>query len=181
MNKRWLAVVVGVGLVIVAFTPLPERLAGLLSGGSVSAQGCSPDAPRADLSFTLKDMNGRDVKLAELKGKVVLLNFWATWCGPCRLEIPWFVELQRQYKDKGLSVIGVSVDDPPEALPPFAREFKVNYPLAVGRDREDVQNAFGPIFAVPITIVIGRDGRVCVKHIGPVSKEQFESEIRALL
>jgi peroxiredoxin len=181
MNKRWLAVAVGVGLVIAAFTPLPERLAGLLAGERVAAQGCSPDAPQANLNFTLPDMNGRDVKLADLKGKVVLLNFWATWCGPCRLEIPWFVELQEKYKAQGLSVVGVSVDDPPEALPPFARQFKINYPLVVGRDREDVQNAFGPIFAVPITVIIGRDGKVCVKHIGPVTREQFESEIRALL
>ena len=77
----------------------------------------------------------------------MLLNFWATWCGPCRLEIPWFVELQEKYRDKGFRVVGVSVDDPPEAMPPFAKQFKINYPLVVGQDREDVQNAFGPIFA----------------------------------
>jgi peroxiredoxin len=181
MNNRWLVVAVGVGLVVAAFTPLPERMAGWLAGGSVSAQGCSPDATKANLDFTLKDMNGSDVKLADLKGKVVLLNFWATWCGPCRLEIPWFVELQEKYKDQGLQVIGISVDDPPEALPPFARQFQVNYPLVVGRDREDVQNAFGPIFAVPITAIVGRDGKVCIKQIGPASKDQFETWIKALL
>jgi thiol-disulfide isomerase/thioredoxin len=181
MKNRWLVAAVGVGLIVVAFTPLPERIVGLFSGSRTSAQGCSPDAPKADMSFTLKDAQGQDVKLETFKGQVVLLNFWATWCGPCRLEIPWFVELQEKYRGQGLRVVGVSVDDPPEALPPFAKQFKVNYPLVVGLDREDVQNAFGPVFAVPITVIIGRDGRVCVKHIGPVTKEQFESEIKSLL
>ena len=126
-------------------------------------------------------MNGAEVKLADLKGKVVLLNFWATWCGPCRLEIPWFVELQEKYRDQGFRVVGISVDDPPEALPPFAKRFKVNYPLVVGVDREDVQKAYGPIFGVPITFIIGRNGRICMKHVGPASQEQFESNIKSLL
>ncbi len=169
------------GLLVAAFTPLPERVAGWLSGERVEAQGCSPDAREANLDFTLKDMNGADVKLADLKGKVVLLNFWATWCGPCRLETPWFVELQEKYRDQGFRIVGISVDDPPEALPPFAKRFKVNYPLVVGVDREDVQTAYGPIFGVPMTFIIGRNGRICMKHVGQVSKEQFESEIKSLL
>jgi thiol-disulfide isomerase/thioredoxin len=181
MKNRWLLVAVGIGLVVAAFTPLPERMAGWISRETVSAQGCSPDAPKANMDFTLKDMQGKDLKLSSLKGRVVLLNFWATWCGPCRMEIPWFVELQEKYREKGLRVVGVSVDDPPEAMRPFAKEFKINYPLVVGQDRDDVQNAFGPVFAVPITVIIGRDGKVCVKHIGPVTKEQFESEIKSLL
>jgi peroxiredoxin len=181
MTNRWLLVAVGVGLVIAAFTPIPERIAGWFGGERVVARGCSPDAPKANLDFTLKDMNGKDVRLADYKGQVVLLNFWATWCPPCRLEIPWFVELQEKYKDSGLRIVGISVDDPPEALLPFARQFKVNYPLVVGLDREDVQKAFGPIFGVPITLIIGRDGRICVKHVGPAGKEQFESEIKSLL
>ena len=181
MKNRWLLVAVGVGLLLAAFTPLPERMAGWLSGQRVEAQACSPDAPVANLDFTLKDMNGAEVKLADLKGKVVLLNFWATWCGPCRLEIPWFVELQETYKDQGLRVVGISVDDPPEALTPFAKQFKINYPLIVGADREDVQKAYGPIYGVPMTFLIGRNGRICMKHIGPAGKEQFESEIKSLL
>jgi peroxiredoxin len=181
MKNRWLLVAVGGGLLLTAFTPLPERMAGWLSGQRVEAQACSPDAPAANLDFTLKDMNGAEVKLADLKGKVVLLNFWATWCGPCRLEIPWFVELQEKYADQGFRVVGISVDDPPEALPPFAKRFKINYPLVVGVDREDVQKAYGPIFGVPMTFIIGRNGRICMKHVGPASKEQFESEIKSLL
>jgi len=181
MKNRWLLVAVGGGLLVAAFTPLPERVAGWLSGQRVEAQGCSPDAVAANLDFTLKDMNGAEVKLADLKGKVVLLNFWATWCGPCRLEIPSFVELQEKYADQGFRIIGISVDDPPEALPPFAKRFKINYPLVVGVDREDVQKAYGPIFGVPMTFIIGRNGRICMKYVGPASKEQFESTIKSLL
>jgi cytochrome c biogenesis protein CcmG/thiol:disulfide interchange protein DsbE len=181
MKNRWLLVAVGGVLLLTAFTPLPERMAGWLSGQRVEAQACSPDAPAANLDFTLKDMNGVEVKLADLKGKVVLLNFWATWCGPCRLEIPWFVELQEKYAGQGFRVVGISVDDPPEALPPFAKRFNINYPLVVGVDREDVQKAYGPIFGVPMTFIIGRNGRICMKHVGPASKEQFESEIKSLL
>jgi peroxiredoxin len=181
MKNRWVLVAVGCGLIVAAFTPLPERIASWVSGASSTAMACSPDAPSANFDFTLKDMEGNDVRLATLKGQVVLLNFWATWCGPCRLEIPWFVEFQDRYRDRGLRVVGVSVDDAPEAMRPFAKQFKINYPLLVGQEREDVQNAFGPVFAVPITVIIGRDGKVCIKHIGPVTKEQFESEIRSLL
>jgi peroxiredoxin len=184
MNKhsRFLLVTVGLALLVTAFTPIPERIASWFAArGHSSASGCSPDAPPANLAFTLKDMHGADVALASLKGQVVLMNFWATWCSPCRMEIPWFVELQNKYRDKGLRVVGVSVDDTPEQMLPFAKQFKINYPLLVGQEREDVQNAFGPIFAVPISVIIGRDGRVCVKHIGPVTKEQFESEIASLL
>ncbi len=181
MKNRWLLVAVAGGLLVAAFTPLPERVAQWVSGSRVEAQGCSPDAREANLDFTLKDMNGADVRLADLKGKVVLLNFWATWCGPCRLETPWFVELQEKYRDQGFRIVGISVDDPPEALPPFAKRFKVNYPLVVGVDREDVQKAYGPIFGVPMTFIIGRNGRICMTHVGQVSKEQFESEIKSLL
>jgi len=132
-------------------------------------------------NFALKTADGKTVELKKLSGKVVVVNFWATWCGPCRLEIPWFVELQETYRDQGFRIVGISVDDPPEALPPFAKQFKINYPIVVGLDREDVQKAYGPIFGVPITFVIGRNGRICKKHVGPASKQQFESEIKSLL
>ena len=170
--------------VAVGATAAAGLVAATLSGCAAKPKlqaGCSASAPSANLNFTLRDMGGRNVKLADLKGKVVLLNFWATWCGPCKVEIPSFVELQEKYRSQGFQAIGVAVDDPPEALPPFAKQFKINYPLLVGQDRDDIQDAYGPIFAIPITVIIGRDGRVCVKHLGPATKEQFESEIKALL
>jgi len=134
----------------------------------------------ARLDFTLKDMHGVDVHLASFKGKVILLNFWATWCGPCRAEIPSLVELQEQYADD-LVVLGFSVDDTADKLLPYATEFKMNYPVLVGNGREDVQEAFGPLFGIPVSVIIGRDGIIAKKHSGIATKEQIEREIKALL
>jgi thiol-disulfide isomerase/thioredoxin len=142
---------------------------------------CDPKAKPADMSFTLQDMNGREVKLSDYTGKVVLLNFWATWCGPCKYEIPMFVELQAQYASQGVTFLGFSVDDPVEKLVPFAKQYKINYPVLVGLGRDEVQDAFGPIWGVPVTVMISRDGKVCKRHMGIGTKEQFEAEIKALL
>jgi len=134
----------------------------------------------AKLDFTLKDMHGVDVHLESFKGKVILVNFWATWCGPCRAEIPALVELQEQYKDD-LVILGLSVDDTAEKLLPYAAEFKMNYPVLVGNGREDVQEAFGPLFGIPVSVIIGRDGIIARKHSGIATKEQIEREIKTLL
>jgi thiol-disulfide isomerase/thioredoxin len=131
---------------------------------------CDPKAKPANLNFTLKDMNG-----------VILLDFWATWCGPCKIEIPGFVDLQNRYRDKGLVVLGFSVDDPVEKLKPFAAEYNMNYPVLVGLGREEVQDAYGPIWGIPTTVLISRDGKVCKRHMGFAPKEQFEREIAGLL
>jgi thiol-disulfide isomerase/thioredoxin len=137
----------------------------------------------APLNFTLKDMNGVDVKLAAFKGKPIIVNFWATWCGPCRAEIPSLVELQTQYGAEGKDVVilGISVDDPIEKLKPYAAQMKMNYPVLVGNGRDDVQDAFGPLWGIPVTVFIDREGRIAKKHSGIASKEQFEQEIKALL
>ena len=134
----------------------------------------------APLQFTLKDMNGVDVKLASFNGKIILLNFWATWCGPCRVEMPSLIELQKQYADD-LVVLGVSIDDTPEKLKPYAAELKVNYPLLVGNGRQDFQDAYGPFYGIPVSVFVGRDGRIHKKHSGIASKEQMEQEIKSLL
>jgi len=134
----------------------------------------------APLQFTLKDMNGVDVKLASFKGKIILLNFWATWCGPCRAEIPSLVKLQEQY-GKDLVILGVSVDDPVEKLKPYANEMKMNYPVLVGNGRDDVQDAYGPLWGIPVSVFVDRDGKIAQKHSGIASKDQFEREIKALL
>jgi thiol-disulfide isomerase/thioredoxin len=134
----------------------------------------------ARLDFKLKDMNGVEVRLDSFKGKVILLNFWATWCGPCKAEIPSLIELQRDYADD-LVVLGFSVDDTVEKLKPYAAEYKFNYPILVGNGREDVQEAFGPLLGIPVSVIIGRDGRIAKKHTGIATKEQFEREIKALL
>jgi thiol-disulfide isomerase/thioredoxin len=142
---------------------------------------CDANAKPAPLNFTLKDMQNKDVKLSSFKGKVLVIDFWATWCGPCKLEIPGFVELQKQYGAQGLQFVGISVDDKLEQLKPYVGEYKMNYPVLQGLGHDDVQDAFGPIWGIPTTIVIGRDGKVCKKHTGMAPKEKFEQEIKALL
>ena len=112
---------------------------------------------------------------------MVFLNFWATWCVPCRIEIPGLVELQETYGDQGLVVLGLSVNDPAELIKPFAEEFGVNYPLLVGLDRIDVQQAFAPIYGIPITFLIARDGTWCRTHRGLTTKLETERDILGLL
>jgi len=134
----------------------------------------------ADLSINLKDMNGVDVPFSQYKGKILLINFWATWCAPCKAEIPDFVALQEQYKDN-LQVLGISVDDTPEDVKPYAEQLKMNYPVLIGLNRKDVETSYGPFLGIPQTFVIAQDGTICRKHAGIASKARFESEIKALL
>ena len=145
-----------------------------------SSASCMADAKPAVLDMTLKDMNGADVRLASFKGKVLLLNFWATWCGPCKAEIPDLVALQKQY-GSDLQVLGISVDDDAKDMQPYAESFQMNYPVLVGKEREDLEKAYGPFFGIPQSYLIGRDGKICYKHAGIASKERFEREIKSLL
>jgi thiol-disulfide isomerase/thioredoxin len=186
-KAAWLAMAaVTLALALIWIAPGIEHVDEPVTAGSPG--GGSPGEPEdaafagkpARLDFKLKDMNGVDVKLDSFKGKVILINFWATWCGPCKAEIPSLVELQAKYADD-LVVLGFSVDDPAEKMKPYAEEYKVNYPLLVGNGREDVQNAFGPLLGIPVSVIIGRDGIIAKKHTGIASKEQFEREIQALL
>ena len=186
---------VAIAILIVMLAPGAENPAapvadkkGNLTGSPNSAEeDAAADAKSAGkaapLGFTLKDMNGVDVQLAAFKGKPIVLNFWATWCGPCRAEIPSLVELNTQYGKEGKDVVilGISVDDPVEKLKPYASQMKMNYPVLVGAGREDVQDAFGPLWGIPVTVFIDRDGKIAKKHSGIASKEQFEQEIKALL
>ena len=141
---------------------------------------CEADAKPASMDFVLKDLDGKDVKISDHKGKVILLNFWATWCGPCKAEIPGFVELQDKYK-KDLVIVGLSVDDTADKARAFAAEFKINYPIMLGLGREDIQDAYGPIWGIPASFLISRDGKVCKRHMGIAPKAVFEKEIKALL
>lgn len=146
-----------------------------------ATSACPANAKPANLNFTLKDVDGNEVKLASLKGKVVLLDFWATWCGPCKIEIPWFIEFQNKYGKDGLQVVGVSVDDTQAKLKPYVAQMKMNYMVLQGLDHDDLQDAYGPLFGIPVTVVISRDGKVCAKHTGLSSKDGFEKAIKGLL
>ena len=179
MDKRWyLAAGLAVALAAVAISGT-----GIFStpGEAAGAGACDPAAKPANLNFTLKDVAGKDVSLASFKGKVILLDFWATWCGPCKIEIPWFMEFQQKYRDKGLVVVGISSDDTLDKLKPFVATQKFNYVILQGLGRDDVHDAFGPIWGLPTTFLISRDGKLCKKHMGLAPKEQFEKEILGLL
>lgn len=150
------------------------------AGGGDATAACMANPKQANWDFKLKDLDGKEVELASFKGKVVLLNFWATWCGPCKAEIPGFVELQEKYRDQ-LTIIGYSVDDTAELAKKYAAEYKMNYPILLGEGREDVQDAYGPIWGIPASFLISKDGLVCRKHMGIAPKAVFEKEIVALL
>jgi thiol-disulfide isomerase/thioredoxin len=129
--------------------------------------------------FAVKGIDGSAVNLADARGKVVLLNFWATWCGPCRMEVPDLVELQKKYQDR-LQVIGLVVDDADEdAVRKFAKRYGINYPIAMATDEMRFQ--FGGVPALPTSFIIDPQGRVVQKHIGLRDPELYELEVRALL
>jgi thiol-disulfide isomerase/thioredoxin len=168
VRKKFLSAIIGAGLVLLA--PI-----------SALAQSCDADAKMANLDFVIKDMNGEDVALSDYAGQVILLDFWATWCAPCRLEIPGFIELLDKYGPQGFIVLGLDVDDPIDAMQSFAAEFEMDYPVLVGADRDDFKDAYGPPVGYPTAFVIGRDGKICHSHTGFAAKETFEQEILGLL
>jgi peroxiredoxin len=180
MRMKWMIAVVGAaGLAAVAITSSLPWLRH--TDAPTSGEACPIDAKPADLNFTLKNLEDKEVKLADYKGKVILLDFWATWCGPCKVEIPGFVEMQNTYGPEGFQVIGISIDDRLEQLKPFAEEMKMNYPVLQGLGRDDVTDALGPIYGIPTTLLISREGKICATHAGMTPKETFENQIKALL
>ncbi len=164
-------------------------VAGLLLAGCASKAQKTPGPQSTNkpvakrnmaADFTLKDIDGKTVKLSDYKGKVVLLNFWATWCGPCRIEIPWFIEFQKTYKDRGFTVIGVALDDEGwEVVKPYVQEKQINYPVLVGD--AVTEQAFGPIESLPTTLIIDKEGRIANAHVGLIGKRDYASDIEHLL
>ena len=128
--------------------------------------------------LSLIDLSGQKLELSSYRGKVVLLDFWATWCGPCRTEIPRFVDLQNKYRDQGLQVIGISLDDDPKPVRGFYQQFKMNYPVAIGD--ANLAERYGGMLGLPVNFVIDREGRIHTKHLGEVDISQIEQEINSL-
>jgi peroxiredoxin len=164
-----------------ALVVLAALLAALAPGAQAAEDVCNVTRRKANLDFTVKDIAGKDVRLSQYRGQVVLLNFWATWCVPCKREIPALTALYRDYQERGFVVLGVSVDSEIRAIKPFARQMKMNYPVLIGAGREDLSKAFGPFIGFPTSVLVARDGKVCVRHVGVVSKAQLERQIGALL
>ena len=160
---------------------LAVMLAAALAGApTMQDEDCDAAARPAKLNFALKNLEAASVKLSDFKGKVIVLNFWATWCVPCKAEIPDFVDLQARYGEQGLQLVGVAVDDKLAALTAYAAGAKMNYPVLQGRSQDGIMDAY-TIEKLPMTVVIRRDGRVCRAHAGPIAKDVLEREIKSLM
>ena len=148
---------------------------------TVKAASVKPDSQRRDApDFTLKDADGKTVHLSQYRGKVVLLDFWATWCDPCRLEIPWFIDLQRKNKDRGFEVLGVCMDDEGwEVVKPFMKSVGMNYRVVIGND--ETTQLYGGVDSLPSTFLIDRQGKIAAIHIGLASRKVFEDGVEELL
>jgi peroxiredoxin len=130
--------------------------------------------------FSLQSLDGKTTRLSDFRGKAVLLNFWATWCGPCKIEMPWFVDLQNQYGSQGLQIVGVAMDDASkEDIGKFAKDMGVNYPILIGK--ESVGDQYGGVPALPESFLISRDGKVIDKIIGLRGKAEIEDAVKKAL
>jgi peroxiredoxin len=160
-------------LLISACTDSPERVSAAQSKPTRSNIKAAPE-------FALKDSDGRTVKLSEYKGKVVLLNFWATWCGPCKVEIPWFIQFEQQYKDRGFAVLGVAMDEEGwSVVRPYITDRKMNYRILLGDDA--VAQSYGGVDSLPTSFIINREGKIAARHVGLVAKSDYEDEIKDIL
>lgn len=148
-------------------------------GFTSDAAGDSAAGKPANLAFSMTDYTGKPVALSDFAGKPLLVNIWATWCAPCRHEIPWFIEFSEKYKEKGLTIVGVSYDDPPADIAAFVKELKVPYPMLVGLGHDDFFQAYDAESIYPVTWIIKPDGIVQAKAIGVKPREWFEQQIEA--
>lgn len=147
----------------------------LSPGSRVTNIAQHPLAPE----FSLTELSGQALTLSTYRGKVVLLDFWASWCDPCKEEIPHLVDLQSKYRAQGLQIVGVSMDDDPEPVRGIYQSFHMNYPVAMGNAK--IGELYGGVLGLPITFLIGRDGRIVAKHIGTTDVSVIEQEIKGLL
>jgi cytochrome c biogenesis protein CcmG/thiol:disulfide interchange protein DsbE len=135
----------------------------------------------ARLNFSFKDVNGKKVSLSDFKGKVILLDFWATWCVPCKAEIPGFIDLQKKYGGQGLQIVGLSVDDTQSKAKQYVTDMKMNYPVLLAEGKDDILKAYDPIPSIPVSVIIDRRGRIAARHLGIAAMDIFEKEITPLL
>lgn len=186
--KRILLIVTTV-LALVAATYLADRATRVKAKGTTMRADIPAQAAQIAPDFTLKDLDGKDVSLSQYKGKAVLINFWATWCDPCRIEIPWLIEMQQKYGDKGFTVLGVAMDEEgkSEVAPFVAKErFDVNgqklpmiYPILLGNDA--MADKFGGLLGYPTSILVSRDGKLIKRITGLLTYEEMSKAIESQL
>ena len=164
---------------------LYERSRGPVAGAEVNP-GVLVPAPAPAIrgvaapEFELADVDGAMVKLSDFKGKVVLVNFWATWCAPCEIETPWFVEFDKKYGEDGLEIVGISLDEEGvEPVKEFMERYSIEYTIVMG-DEDTAQN-FGGVIGLPTSFIVDQDGKFYSMHRGLVSKDLYEDEIERLL
>lgn len=163
-------VVPGLAAILIAFA----------AGGTLVRAGAAAGSPAEAPAWRLRNLDGQPVSSSAYRGKVLIVDFWATWCPYCRQEIPGLEDLYRQYKSRGLVVLGVSLDqDGPSVVKAFVQKYDVTYPMVMGNDR--VTQAFGGFDAIPMTFVIGRNGAIVASHEGFTARADFEKEIKPLL
>ena len=143
---------------------------------AVKKEGDRKRAPQ----FELPSAEGKTVRLADLAGRVVLIDFWATWCAPCKSSIPWMIELSDKYRDAGLTVLGVSMDeDGWPVVKPFVEKMRVSYPILLGNKRTGY--LYGDVESLPLAFFVDRNQRVAAIHLGAASRKEFEKAIQTLL
>jgi peroxiredoxin len=174
MRSRTVWLIAALALVVVAIGVINRRWA----PAPKAATSYSADSKLAP-NFTVTDLDNRKLSLADYKGKVVLLDFWATWCAPCRTEIPHFVDMQNKFGPEGFQVIGISMDDNAKPVNEFYREYKLNYPVAVGDDK--LAESYGGVLGLPVNFIIDREGRIYAKHLGATDVSVFDREVSDLL
>ena len=162
---------------------------GFSACGTKSSGSPAPRVLANEPAVTFKDLQGKDIALDSLKGKVVVVNFWATWCEPCRTEIPWLIAYQQKYADKGFTMLGVAMDeDGKAAVDPFIKSTKfdvggqqvaMNYPVVLGND--EIADKFGGLLGLPVSLAISRDGKIVKRYIGIVNEADLAKKIKDLL
>lgn len=161
-------------------TPAGLPNSGGTANDSPTAQGLQDLRGKAAPPFTLKTPEGKTVSLADYKGKAVLLNFWATWCGPCKLEMPWLIQLQNKYAAQGFTVLGISEDDgSPKEVGDFASKMGINYPIIMSDDK--LNKAYGGVDYLPTSYYIGRDGKIAIETGGVISQNEIAANIQKIL
>jgi thiol-disulfide isomerase/thioredoxin len=182
-----IAIIVLTVAALIGVTVYADRATRLSSNHKVALRGDSSEKPAPEIK--LKDLDGKDVTLSDYKGQVVLLNFWATWCDPCRVEIPWLIDLQAKYASRGFTVVGVAMDDEGKSVvAPFiakerfdvdGKQLPIAYPILIGND--DAGEKFGGILGYPTSFLISRDGKQVMKIQGLRSYDELAKAIEAQL